>query len=48
MTYERPAPQIIPGEDPRQQNGTGEQADEEQLGIPEEEVEELEEDAKGG
>jgi hypothetical protein len=34
--------------DPREQNGTGEQADEQQLGITEEEVNDLEDDAKGG
>lgn len=34
--------------DLREQNGTGEHADEEQLGVTEEEVDDLEDDAKGG
>ena len=35
-------------EDSRERNGTGEGADEEELGITEEEVDDLEDDAKGG
>ncbi|HEU5136781.1 MAG TPA: hypothetical protein VFU13_16665 [Steroidobacteraceae bacterium] len=35
-------------EDTRERNGTGEGADEEQLGVTEEEVDDLEDDAKGG
>ena len=34
--------------DSREQNGTGEHADEDQLGVTEEEVNDLEDDAKGG
>jgi hypothetical protein len=34
--------------DSREQNGTGEGADEEQLGITHEDVDDLEDDAKGG
>ena len=51
MNQERPAPEDIPGPDgievlqrgdegdTREQNGTGEEADEEQLGVTNEEVE---------
>lgn len=35
-------------EDSRERNGTGAGADEDQLGITEEEVDELEDDAEGG
>jgi hypothetical protein len=60
MNHERPAPDDVPGSDgievmrrqdegnTRQQNGTGEGADEDQLGVTEEEVDDLEDDAKGG
>jgi hypothetical protein len=60
MNQERPAPEDIPGsdgievlhrhddEDTRERNGTGEGADEDQLGITEEEIDELEDDAEGG
>jgi hypothetical protein len=60
MNHERPAPDDVPGPDgievmhrhdegnTRRQNGTGEGADEDQLGITEEEVDDLEDDAKGG
>lgn len=59
MIQERPAPEDIPGsdgievlqrqdEDTRERNGTGADADEDQLGITEEEVEDLEDDAEGG
>ena len=60
MNPERPAPEDIPGPngievlqrqgdaDTREKNGTGEGADEEQLGITEEEVDDLEDDAEGG
>jgi len=48
MNQERPAPDAAPESDPRERNGTGADADEEQLGITEEEVEDLEDDAKGG
>ena len=34
--------------DPREENGTGEKADEQQLGVTDEEVTDLEDDAKGG
>jgi len=60
MNQERPAPEDVPGADgievlqrndegdSREQNGTGAGADEDQLGITEEEVDELEDDAEGG
>ncbi|MEO8017401.1 MAG: hypothetical protein ABI769_06285 [Pseudomonadota bacterium] len=51
MNQERPAPDDVPGADgidSRERNGTGEQADEQQLGITNEEVEDLENDAEGG
>ena len=60
MNQERPAPEDIPGADgievlhhldqgdSREHNGTGAGADEAQLGITEEEVDELEDDAEGG
>jgi hypothetical protein len=52
MSQERPAPEDVPGvkgsELLRERNGTGAGADEEQLGITEEEVDELEDDAEGG
>ena len=35
-------------EDSRQRNGTGEDADEQQLGVAEEEVKDLANDAEGG
>jgi hypothetical protein len=35
-------------DDPRERNGTGEGADEEQLGVSEEELDDLEDDAEGG
>lgn len=60
MNPETPAPEDVPGADgieglPRQddgasreENGTGADADEEQLGLDKEEVDELEDDAEGG
>jgi len=60
MTQERPSPEDIPGVDgievlqrhdegdTRERNGTGADADEDQLGITEEEVDDLEDDAEGG
>jgi hypothetical protein len=60
MNQERPAPQDIPGTDgievlqrqdegsSRRRNGTGVGADEDQLGVTEDEVDDLEDDAKGG
>jgi hypothetical protein len=60
MNQERPAPDDVPGSDgievlqrrdegdTRSRNGTGEGADEDQLGVTEEEVDDLEDDAKGG
>ena len=52
MTHERPAPEEIPGPDGievlRELNGTDAEADEEQLGVTEEELNELEDDAEGG
>jgi hypothetical protein len=60
MNHERPAPEEVPGSDgielrqplgqanTRRRNGTGEGADEDQLGVTEEEVGDLEDDAKGG
>lgn len=60
MNQERPAPEDIPGSDgievlqrqdegdSREENGTGADADEDQLGITEEEIDDLEDDAEGG
>ena len=60
MSAERPAPEDIPGADgievlqrkdvgeTRARNGTGAGADEDQLGISQEEVDDLEDDAEGG
>jgi hypothetical protein len=60
MNHERPAPEDIPGSDgievlqrqddgdSREENGTGADADEEELGVNEEELNELEDDAEGG
>jgi len=60
MSHERPAPGDVPGSDgievlqrhdegnTRRLNGTGEGADEAQLGVTDEEVDDLEDDAKGG
>jgi hypothetical protein len=60
MNHERPAPEDVPGSDgievlqrtdegnTRRRNGTGEGADADQLGVTEEEVDDLEDDAKGG
>jgi len=60
MNHERPAPEEVPGSDgiellhrqdqgnTRRRNGTGVGADEDQLGVTEEEVDDLEDDAKGG
>ena len=52
MNHERPAPeealQRRDEGDTREQNGTGEGADEDQLGITDEEVDDLEDDAEGG
>ena len=60
MNQERPAPEDIPGADgievlqrkdegdSREHNGTGEGADEEQLGVTDEELDDLEDDAEGG
>jgi hypothetical protein len=60
MNPERPAPEDVPGADgvevlqrkdegdTRERNGTGAGADEAQLGITEEEVDDLEDDAEGG
>jgi hypothetical protein len=52
MNPERPAPEELPrqnqGDDSRERNGTGAGADQEQLGITEEEVGDLEDDAAGG
>jgi len=60
MIHERPAPEDVPGSDgievmqrhdegsTRRHNGTGEGADEDQLGVTEQEVDDLEDDAKGG
>ena len=53
MSQERPAPEDVPGadgieNDSRERNGTGEGADEEQLGVSEDELNELEDDAEGG
>jgi len=51
MNQQRPASEVLQRQgdaDTRQKNGTGEGADEEQLGVTEEEVDELEDDAEGG
>ena len=55
MNHERPAPEEVlqrqhqrQNEDTRERNGTGEDADEEQLGVTKEEIDDLEDDAKGG
>ena len=60
MNLERPAPEDVPGSDgievlqrqddgdSREENGTGEGADEDQLGVTDEEVTDLEDDSKGG
>lgn len=52
MNQERPAPEDNPGSDGiealRERSGTGARADEDQLGVTEEEVDELEDDAEGG
>jgi hypothetical protein len=51
MNHERPAPKDVPGsgiEVLRDQNGTGDEADEEQLGVTKEEVKDLANDAEGG
>src|SRR5689334_21715305 len=60
MNQERPAPEDLPGSDgievlqrqfernTRELNGTGDRADEDQLGVSDEEVDDLEDDAKGG
>jgi len=60
MNQERPAPEDVPGSDgievlqgqfernSRDRNGTGDHADEDQLGVTEEEVDDLEDDSKGG
>jgi len=60
MNNERPTPDDVPGSDgievlqrqdegnSRRRNGTGVGADEDQLGVTEEEVDDLEDDAKGG
>ena len=60
MNYERPAPVDIPGADgievlrrpadgdSREQNGTGAGADAEELGVSDDELDELEDDAEGG
>jgi len=60
MNQERPAPDDIPGSDgievlrrqddgdTREKNGTGEGADEDQLDVTDEELDELEDDAEGG
>jgi len=57
---ERPAPEDIPGSDgievmqrqdqgdTRERNGTGEGADEDQLGVTDDELNDLEDDAEGG
>ena len=45
MNPEKPAPEL---ENTREQNGTGEAADEQQLGVPDEEVKDLANDAEGG
>ena len=52
MNMERPSPGDVPGSDGievlRDENGTGDAADEEQLGVTQEEVKDLANDAEGG
>jgi len=52
MNPERPAPEDVPRpngiEVLRDENGTGEDADEEQLGVTKEEIKDLANDAEGG
>jgi hypothetical protein len=52
MNQERPSPEDVPNSDGievlRDQNGTGDGADEEQLGVTKEEVKDLANDAEGG
>lgn len=60
MIQERPAPEDVPGSDgievlrrqdegdTRERNGTGADADEEELGVTDEELDDLEDDAEGG
>jgi hypothetical protein len=52
MNQERPSPEDVPSSDGievlRDQNGTGDGADEEQLGVTKEEVKDLANDAEGG
>ena len=60
MMQERPAPEDIPGPDgievlrrqdegdTRERNGTGADADEQELGVTDEELDDLEDDAEGG
>jgi len=52
MSTERPSPSDVPTSDGievlRDENGTGEEADEEQLGVTKEEVKDLANDAEGG
>ena len=52
MNPERPAPKHVPdtdgGEILRDENGTGDEADEEQLGVTKEDVKDLANDAEGG
>jgi hypothetical protein len=52
MNQERPAPEDIPGSDGievlRHQNGTDAEADQNQLGTTDEELDDLEDDAEGG
>ena len=60
MSQERPVPEDIPGSDgievlrrqdegdTRERNGTGADADEQELGVTDEELDDLEDDAEGG
>jgi len=52
MNQERPSPKDVPRSEDievlRDQNGTGEEADEQQLGVTNEEVKDLANDAEGG
>jgi hypothetical protein len=48
MKHEIPGTQVPDTDDPREKNGTGEQADEAQLGVTDEEVKDLANDAEGG
>jgi hypothetical protein len=52
VNQERPASEDVSAADDievlRDQNGTGEEADEEQLGVTEDEVKDLANDAEGG